>query len=162
MSGYSHSMLKKGTGKGIGSYFKIDKFELRDKSESEKFQIAKFSNEVLDVLSIYRSQGLNSAQLLDEITKRIDKKRVTLIMGDFNLCYYENQRNKLIQGLINLGFTQLMHEPTHIRGRIIDHAYFLDLSNLMHLTCERYSPYYSDHDALCICIEGYTTRIAEC
>ena len=126
---YSHNILKMGLGKGIGTYFKTNKFEVKDILKSEKFQVVKCGNEVLDVLSVYRSQGLNTAQLLDELKKRIDRTRVTLIIGDFNLCYYENQGNKLIRGLISLGFTQLMHEPTHIRGRIIDHAYFLDPTN---------------------------------
>ena len=73
-------------------------------------------------------------------------------MGDFNTCYKENSYNKLIQGLLNLGFSQLMQEPTHIRGRTIDHAYILDPNRQLRLSIERYSPYCTDHDAICICV----------
>ena len=58
----------------------------------------------------------------------------------------------MIQELLAIGFQQLVHEPTHVRGRIIDHAYIHDLSGRLKLHVERYSPYYSDHDALCITV----------
>ena len=136
----------------------MDKFKVEDETTYEKFQIVKYKHESLDVISVYRSHGINSVQLLDELTKLIDQRRTTLIVGDFNLCYYENQRNRLVQGLIGLGFNQLVHQPTHIRGRIIDHAYFKDLTNQIQLTIERHTPYYTDHDALCICIDNYGAK----
>ena len=52
-----------------------------------------------------------------------------------------------------MGFDQLVHEATHIRGRHIDHAYLLDPNDKMKLVVGRYSPYYTDHDAICITIE---------
>ena len=69
-------------------------------------------------------------------------------MGDFNSCYKENMNNKLVQGLLNLGFNQLIHEPTHIQGRTIDHAYVFDPQPILRVSIERYSPYYSDHDTI--------------
>ena len=64
----------------------------------------------------------------------------------------ENFNNRLVQGLLELGFDQLVHEPTYIRGRHIDQVYFLDPSKRLKLTIDRYSPYYSDHDGICITI----------
>ena len=84
--------------------------------------------------------------------KMIEKGRITLITGDFNACFMENFSNRMIQGLLSSGFDQLVHEPTHIRGRHIDHAYFLDPSNRLKPIIDRYSPYYSDHDGICITI----------
>ena len=52
-----------------------------------------------------------------------------------------------------LGFSQLIHEPTHIKGRIIDQAYLLDPTKSFNVSVERYSPYYTDHDAICISLE---------
>ena len=48
------------------------------------------------------------------------------------------------------GFTQSVREPTHIKGRQIDHFYFKP-GNIIteNPTIYRYSPYYSDHDAIC-------------
>jgi hypothetical protein len=51
-----------------------------------------------------------------------------------------------------MGFNQLVHEPTHIRGRHIDQVYFLDQSERLQPIVDRYSPYYSDHDGICITI----------
>ena len=72
-----------------------------------------------------------------------------LITGDFNICYQMNQTNRLIQGLETNGFQQLVNEATHIRGRHIDHAYWRDHNNTWaDPAVDRYSPYYSDHDAI--------------
>ena len=76
--------------------------------------------------------------------------RPTLITGDFNACFIENFNNRLIQGLLTLGFKQLVHEGTHIQGRQIDHAYLLDPTRKLNSVVVRYSPYYSDHDGICI------------
>ena len=53
---------------------------------------------------------------------------------------------------INQGFQQLVKEATHIRGGHINHAYFRDTSSRSFEApvVERYSPYYSDHDAICL------------
>ena len=66
----------------------------------------------------------------------------------------ENNSNRMIQGLLSLGFDQLVHEPTHIQGRHIDHVYFLDPTDRLKPIIDRYSPYYSDHDGICITIPG--------
>ena len=84
--------------------------------------------------------------------KIIEQGRITLISGDFNACFKENFSNRMIQGLLSIGFEQLMHEPTHIHGRHIDHVYFIDPTNRLKPIIERYSPYYSDHDGICITI----------
>ena len=95
----------------------------KDISE-EKFQVTSYkTNEMeLQIISIYRSQNWSSARLFEEIKKMLDHDKNTLIVGDFNICFKENYSNQLIQGLLKIGFVQLIHEPTHTRVRIIDHA----------------------------------------
>jgi hypothetical protein len=93
---------------------------------------------------------------LEYLNKKIELGRPTIITGDFNICFMENFNNRMIQGLLSLGFDQLVHEPTHIRGRHIDHVYFLDPSNRLKPIIARYSPYYSDHDGICISIQEVT------
>ena len=51
-----------------------------------------------------------------------------------------------------MGFNQLVQEATHIQGRHIDQAYFHDPTGKLSPIVERYSPYYSDHDGICIII----------
>ena len=149
---YSQDFIKIGMGKGIGTYFDSTKFTKDQDIQSEKFQVNKFLHKEIDLICLYRSQIGNSITFLQDLTKLIDTRRPTIIMGDFNSCYKENINNKLVQGLLNLGFNQLIHEPTHIQGRTIDHAYVLDPRQIMRVSIERYSPYYSDHDAICICL----------
>ena len=81
----------------------------------------------------------------------INMQRPTIITGDLNLCLDKEPRNLLTTVLIDLGFHQLVKSPTHVRGGRIDHAYARDPESLLsslHLT--RHSPYYSDHDSLCV------------
>ena len=88
--------------------------------------------------------------MLENLKNLIETDRITIISGDFNICFVENFSNRMIQGLLRLDFDQLMHEPTHIRGRHIDHIYYYDQVKKFKSIVDRYSPYYSDHDAICI------------
>ena len=152
LDGYSHKFIKNGNGKGIATYYAKEKFHHVEDIKTEKFQIIKFKHEVLDIINVYRSQSGHSLELLDHLKKQIETGRITIITGDFNICFMENFNNRMVQGLLSLGFDQLVHEPTHIHGRHIDHAYFLDPSGRLKPIVERYSPYYSDHDGICITI----------
>ena len=93
-------------------------------------------------------------ELFQDLTKLIDPNRATIITGDFNVCFMENSSNRLIQGLLGMAFDQLVHEPTHIRGRHIDLLFFLDPEKRLNPTIQRYSPYYSDHDAILITLKA--------
>ena len=98
-----------------------------------------------------RSAGSNMEDIVDKLEQMIDMEQPTIITGDFNVCLQREARNLVTTALLDLGFQQHVKSATHIRGGIIDHAYTRDpssqLSNI-HLT--QYSPYYSDHDALCM------------
>ena len=82
----------------------------------EKFQIEKFVHKSIDIVNIYRSQAGNSLELLQYLMTIMKEGKPTLITGDFNACFIENFNNRIIQGLITLGFKQLVHEGTHIQG----------------------------------------------
>ena len=90
----------------------------------------------------------------------MDPENPTLITGDFNICYMKNGRNRMSKGLIEeYGMKQLVKEPTHILGGHIDHVYWRD-EHQQYMTpmIERYSPYYSDHDCICITVETRTVE----
>ena len=156
LDGYEQKFIKTGNGKGIGTYYNHDKVRPDEEVKTDKFQIAKFKHKVLDIINVYRSQSGNSLELLEHLKRLIETGRTTIITGDFNICFMENFSNRMTQGLLSLGFDQLVHEPTHIRGRHIDHVYFLDPSNRLRPIIDRYSPYYSDHDGICITIPEVT------
>ena len=151
LEGFKHSFIKSGKGKGIGTYYRKG-FELVEEVNMNKFQITKYSHDVLDLINIYRSQSGNSLEVLDQLRRLVNIERVTLITGDLNTCFMENFSGRLIQGILELGFHQLVHEPSHIHGRHIDHAYFLDPCGQLNPIVERHSTYYSDHDGICITI----------
>ena len=101
---------------------------------------------------MYRSSKGNSAELLAILTKLMSPRKSTLITGDFNICFMNDSGNRMSKGLKEgERFQQLMREPTHILGGHIDHIYWRDDEHMwMDPVIERYSPYYSDHDASCI------------
>ena len=68
-----------------------------------------------------------------------------IIVGDFN--FDKKETNILTTFLKNNLFSQVVPWPTYIQGGKLDHCY-VSLSIEAQLT--RYSPYYSDHSALCI------------
>ena len=96
--------------------------------------------------------------MLDQLQKLVENDKTTLITGDFNACFIENNSNRMIQGLLKLGFDQLVNEATHTRGRHIDHAYFRDPDDRFKPMIELYSPYYSDHDGICVTIPLQTEQ----
>ena len=117
--------------------------------KENNMQITKFTSTNLDVINIYRSSNGHSVELLNHIIRMLPERKAVLITGDFNICYLMNRTNRLIDGLEANGLMQLVQEATHIRGRHIDHAYWRDREGgWSEPVVDRYSPYYSDHDAI--------------
>jgi hypothetical protein len=139
-------------GKGIATYYKASVFKHQEDFKTANMQITKFSSENLDVMNVYRSSKGNSAELLAKLVEMITPGKPVLMTGDFNICFMNNGNNRMSKGLVDgEGLQQLMKEPTHILGGHIDHVYWRDDQNVwMVPILERYSPYYSDHDASCI------------
>ena len=50
-----------------------------------------------------------------------------------------------------MGFAQVNKEATHIGGGHIDHMY-VSREATSRATLQRYTPFYSDHDALCLTV----------
>ena len=113
-------------------------------------QIVKFKSPQLDTINVYRSKNGHSVELLNHLLQMLTEDKPTLITGDFNICYIIHKNNRTSQGLEKESFSQLVEEATQIRGGLIDHAYWKDATGVWKRPeIERYSPYYSDHDAIC-------------
>ena len=81
----------------------------------------------------------------------IDDYKPTLITGDFNVCFRQNPNNAISRSLLKRGFIQIVESATHVMGGLIDHAYWRDCSESWQLpVTEKYSPYYTDHDAILV------------
>ena len=103
-------------------------------------------------INIYRSSSGSIPEALTALKVLIDNSKPNLITGDLNLCFTKNGTNSITKGLQDSGFKQLVTEATHIQGGLIDHVYWRDERSprFEDPKVERYSQYYSDHDALMV------------
>ena len=75
----------------------------------------------------------------------------TLVIGDMNIFNKKNPENELKTFLEDNKFKLMVKKPDHIDGGHIDHAYILNMGNLVETPEVEIIPkYYSDHDAICI------------
>ena len=149
LDGYQSHFISRGNGKGLVTYYKSSKFQHVQDYSTDKMQMSKFTSAEVDVIGTYRSQNGNSVELLNNIKLMITPGKTTIVTGDFNICYLSNGNNRFSKGLQEQGFEQLITDATHIRGGHIDHMYYRDSQRLFKPpNVQRYTPYYSDHDAL--------------
>ena len=80
----------------------------------------------------------------------LNPEMTTLITGDFN--FDKNETNAFTKFLQEKEFTQIVNWPTHRGGRTIDLCF---ISKNTRIQVSRHSPYYSDHDALCLEFEHF-------
>ena len=154
LPGFKGSHTVVANGKGISTYLKECTIQ-GHRMESFKgadFQVSVLSLPKVDCINVYRSSTASLVETADAILERIRDHKPTLIMGDFNVCTVKQPNNSITRRLLDLDFTQLVTEATHIGGGHIDHIYWRDSVRPAFETpvVERYSPYYSDHDALLV------------
>ena len=148
--GYTANFTSVGNGRGIATYHQAP-FQHKQDVVRDDWQITCFTSPNLDSLHVYRSSNSCLPDLITDLRTLIDDNKPTLITGDFNICLRSKPNNQLSLFLSQAGFKQLNGNPTHVGGGQLDHAYLRE----GHQTFEeaqlhRYSPYYSDHDALCV------------
>ena len=108
----------------------------------------------MSIVAVYRSTQGSSLELIEHLARLISPGVPTIVCGDFNICLLSNRNNRVTTFLENSGFLQLFNEATHIKGGHIDHFYFKPKDKISKKPSTfRYTPYYSDHDALCVAIE---------
>ena len=154
LEGYTSYFYNISKGKGIATYISIKNItntEILENIFDTGIQICAFNMEKVSSIAVYRSSFGNIGSLTEKLVKIISKKKCVLIIGDFNICTKKKPSNTVTTVLLSQDFTSLLDEATHIEGGYIDHAYWKDEDqDFLRPTVERYSPYYSDHDAICI------------
>ena len=136
-----------GRGKGIVIYYKKDKYTHNLDIKEESMQISKISSTDLDIIAIYRSQNGSHEQLVKVLQKIITSDKTTLVIGVFNFSY-EKERTSTKRFFIEKNFMQLVTEPTHIDGHILDHAYLSNECRDVEFLTEIHAKYYSNHRGL--------------
>ena len=97
------------------------------------------------VVFIYLSQDVKLVEVLNHLKNFVTNR--TIILGDVN--FYPDSSNLLTRQLKLWKFSQLVEEPTHDKGNIIDHVYVSE--DLLHrATCDLHYVYYSDHQVVCV------------
>ena len=151
---FESGFTKHGRGKGCAVYSKL-MAKSYEWNSNDTMQVMKTIYEKIEVINVYRSSNGKQKELIEKLQQTINPKKLTIISGDFNLCAREEKTNRVSKFLEEIGFSQLVKEASHIQGRIIDHVYINCTEAVIDL--ERYSPYYSDHDALLVTLDIQVT-----
>ena len=144
---YDLHLNSKGKGKGIAIYYKSGIFEHDFDIKEDDMQLSKFVANDLEVIAVYRSQRANYRNLNQNLAEIITEGKLTLIIGDFNFCYQNSPCNTTKKYLENQNFCQLIREPTHIEGHVLDQAY---INRNVEAIAVTQSKYYTDHKGLAI------------
>ena len=148
LPGYQVNHIKVGKGKGITT-FHTQKFRHVCDIVNPNYQITKYESLQVVSINIYRSADGNTADILENLRALENKEKANIITGDLNICALKERKGPVITVLTEQGYKLLTKESTHIKGRQIDHAYTKNATASLDL----YTPYYSDHDALCVTID---------
>ena len=106
----------------------------------------------VQLVLVYLSSNCSKVEVVKDLQDLLKDDLNSIIVGDVNFDKGEN--NELTKHLAFLDFQQLVNVPTHdptstTTARTIDHCYVS--KNLVDkVELKIHSPYYSDHDALCI------------
>jgi exonuclease III len=154
ITNYVH-LNSQGKGKGIAIYFRKDKLRHQLDIKEENLQLSKFTSDVIDLVVLYRSQNSDLKHLAQLLETLLDTEKPLLIVGDFNFCFMENSSNPTKKYLHDDSFAQLVQEPTHIEGNLLDHAHVKDPKGVNKYKTELHSKYYTDHKGVAVLIKRF-------
>ena len=83
----------------------------------------------------------------------LEEGKPHLLVGDFNYCYLDGASNTASKFFEMSNFKQLIKEPTHLGGNLLDQAYLRDISGKLQYSVILHSKYYTDHKGLAIIIK---------
>ena len=136
-----------GRGKGITTFFK-EMFSWDQDISRDDYQITKIRSDSLDVINIYRSAGAPTDAFGNDVSSLISSGKQTLIVGDFNMCYNADFSHRLFESLRFQGFKQIVKNPTHIEGRLIDLVFINDLGPDITYQVNQQAQFFTDHDLI--------------
>ena len=151
LEGYEVHLNSTGRGKGLAIFFKIEIENVIDYNE-DKINITKLKCDECDIIAVYRSEDGSLDGLVSRLLEILDLSKSSVVVGDINICNRKRPNNILKTSLEELGFTESIRQATHVDGGHLDHAYILNVGNFEETSIHLVPKYYSDHDALCICL----------
>ena len=76
-----------------------------------------------------------------------------VVIGDLNFHYLEERNNSTKQFFKKEKYSQLIMEPTHTEGNIIDHVYVRDERKLLTFTAKVQTKYSTDHRGISLIVK---------
>ena len=149
LEGFYGTFINMGRGKGIATFMREDiQIEHEGDIVKDTLQITKFNIKGMKTMVVYRSSNHSIRDTWKELESILEDDQTLLITGDFNICTQKDKSNEISSNPAKNGFQLMIQDATHIMGGHIDHVYWRDTSDDWQLTVERFSPYWTDHDAL--------------
>ena len=137
-----------GRGKGLVTFFSAE-FHIEYEIINPLYQIAKLTSDELDIINVYRSNNAGSTftEDLQDLLEDPNNK-TTIVCGDLNFCAKKHPTHPIKLFLEKENFVQLVNDPTHIEGGVLDHVYVKckGSKTLDDIQTKMKGCYYSDHD----------------
>jgi ATP-dependent DNA helicase PIF1 len=141
---------------GVGIYLKKTLKEERPPTHitNAAFQMLCLHFTDFEVLAAYRSPSYNTRSekeaFVEALKEQLDGQKTTFILGDMN---EEPTDDSIIySALSNVGFQQVVKQPTHMGGRILDHIYIPQQTQSIVSEAIVYPCHFSDHDIVSISV----------
>ena len=150
--GYELHLNSYGKGKGLATYYKTCTFNHVLDIKEENMQLSQFSSPNLNIIVLYRSQEGRQRELNEYLKQMKASHTPQLIIGDFNFCYLEKTSSPTKTFLEKESYNQLVREPTHIEGHLLDQAYLRDIEGKLEIFLETQSKYFTDHKGIAITV----------
>ena len=136
-----------GKGKGVSTFWKKN-FKWHSDITKPNYQMTKIQTDHMDIINIYRSSGAENKNFIEDLVSLITPGKEAVILGDFNICYSEERFSPVFETLEGFGFKQIVSEPTHIEGRMIDLVFFFSSDAGTEYKARQQAQYFTDHDLI--------------
>ena len=151
--GYSGYFANFGNGKGVAGYSKLELVSQPETFSSESYSAIMLKTSQFHIIFLYLSQNYNKENLAIMLDKWIEADVPTAVIGDINENLNKLSKSTKFEKLMKeKGFNQLIKEPTHETGSIIDHIYVNHVMASKQVFTHVDAAYYSDHDIISLCI----------
>ena len=145
--GYDMHLVSQGRGKGVVTYYRTG-FQVSGTINTNSYQMSKVSGKNFDLVNVYRSQGANKTDFLRDLGSLVQGIKPCFIVGDFNVNFLQEPKDPIINKITSNGFKQIVMDPTHIEGGLLDHVYIRRIPFEPHVYLN--FPFYSDHAAVSV------------
>jgi len=144
--GFKGIFVNAGRGKGIATYIKSNPTMEPVTINTKHFSSIVIQTHNMVLCFIYASSECNQDEIIKFLSTFALDKKPTAVVGDFNWdC---NKSCKIRTFFEKRKFRQVINEPTHEMGNIIDHVYLNSLVPCENVKSYCSPAYFSDHDLI--------------